>query len=448
MNRKKYVCVILASFLLHSCTPKNKFDRQLGTVSGFAELVDAGVKQLALSSTMTPAEMDEFMPLAIEEAEKYNVQVYRESDLIVTDLFPADVAEGKDVLLLYQGHVKDAYLKLKEDQARLKSEGKYEGEERREISRRFGRLLSYTPRKINALLSQNTTFRVMSDFGIKATNVFLYYRDLAKATKFYSETLGLKLLAEYDNASIIGIAPTSLLILVDEAKGMHSADQPKSVALAFLTNQLADWYDYVQEKKIPIKYTYKPKEGGPHDGFVAIDPEGYLLEFELFKQHQENEKFIPQLEKNPDVPTSIIHNGKTLAFNSSITWLYYRDVLGMEGFYQNTLGLELVADQGWTKIYQASPTGFVGLVDERRGMNTYSDEKAVNVSFLIDDLDGWFEYVNKNKPFELRSQEVGTGPEGMYRAFVGFDPEKYYMEFDKFYEHSQNNELMEWLSNK
>ena len=422
-----------------SCESSEKFDRERGVVSAFSELVNAGVKQMALSGTMTAEEMDEFMPLAIAEAEKYNVQVYRESDLIVTSLFPADIAKDQDVLVLYQGNTLDAYLKLKHDQSNLIENQKYSGEAKRSISRRFGRLLSYTPKKINSLLSENTEYRVMADFGVKATNVFLYYKDLEKATKFYSETLGLNLLAEYDNASVIGITPTSLLILVDEAKGMHSADEPKSVAIAFLTNQLSDWYEYALEQKIPIKYTYKPKDGGPHDGFVAVDPEGYLLEFELFKQHQENEKFIPALDKAPDVSTNVTHNGKTLGFNASITWLYYQDLLGMQDFYENVMGLELVADQGWTKVYQASPTGFIGLVDELRGMNDYSDTKAVNISFLIDDLDGWFDYVQKQKPFELRGLEMGVGPEGKYRAFVGYDPEKYFMEFDKFYDHADNN---------
>jgi len=434
--------------MLSNCTPKEGFIRERGVISAFSELVNAGVKQMALSGTMSPEEMDEFMPLAIAEAKEYNVQVYRESDLIKTSLFPENVAEGQDVLVLYQGTTLDAYLKLKQDQAELKGKEAYSLEANFEISRRFGRLLSYTPTKINDLLSENTEFRVMSDFGVNATNVFLYYKDLEKATAFYTETLGLKLLAEYDNASVIGVTPTSLIILVDEAKGMHSADEPKSVAVAFLTNQLADWYDYALDQKIPIKYTYKPKEGGAHDGFVAIDPEGYLLEFETFKQHEENERFIPVLEKAADVMTSASINGKELGFNATIIWLYYQDLLGMQGFYENTMGLALVGDQGWTKIYQASPTGFVGLVDELRGMNDYSDTKAVNISFLMDDLDGWFAYSMKHAPFELRSKEMGLGPDGKYRAFVGYDPEKYFMEFDKFYEHKDNVTLLNFIKAK
>ena len=89
--------------LCHSCSPPSKnnqpFAYELGVVAGFCEMVNAGVKQLALSAPMPAAEMDAFMEKAKEVAAKHNVSVFRESDLIVTDLFPADIAKELDVLL-------------------------------------------------------------------------------------------------------------------------------------------------------------------------------------------------------------------------------------------------------------------------------------------------------------------------------------------------------------
>jgi len=69
----------------------------------------------------------------------------------------------------------------------------------------------------------------------------------------------------------------------------------------------------------------------------------------------------------------------------------------------------------------------------------------VNVSFIMEDVDGWFDYVKQNKIFELRSTEVSVGPESKYRAFVGYDPEGYFMEFDRFQAHEDNVKLMEYL---
>lgn len=425
-----------------ACNSEGKFTRESGVVSAFSELVNAGVKQLALSSPMTPEEMDEFYPLAVKEAEKYGVSVTREKELIKTTLFPEDIVEGKEVLLLHQGNTEQAYFKLKKDQEELISSSKYTESSEREIARRFGRLLSYTPRKINKLISENTDYRTLDDFNIQGSNVFLYYKDLNKATKFYTEVLGLELLTTYDNASVLKIATSSMLVLVDAAKGMHTAKEPKTVALALLTNQLAEWYEHIKENDVPIKYTYKPKEGGPHDGFVAIDPEGYLLEFETFKQHEENEKFVTYLDHNTDIETNIIYDGKKLAFNGAITWLYYKDVLAMQGFVENTLGLEEVADQGWTKIYRVTDTGFIGLVDERRGMHKFTEEKAVTVSFILEDLEGWFDYVKANQPFPLRNKALNQEPDGRYKAFVGFDPEGYFLEFDKFLSHPDNTRIL------
>ena len=426
-----------------SCTTKldiNEKSYALGGVGAFAEAINAGVKTLALSTTLTPDEMDAFIDEATEVAKRNNCKIYRESDLIVTDLFPSEITKGLDVLLIYQDGTLDAYKTLKKDQQSLISSGAYEGKNREEIARRFGRMLSYSPQKINELLAQNTSFRTMSDFGITASNVFLYYDDLPKATKFYTEVLGLELIADYTMASIIRVADDAYIILVNAAEGMHSSEEPKTVALAFLTNELDQWYGHLKENKVPIRHTYEPKPGGAHDGFVAIDPEGYLLEFEMFKQHEENERFMPISKSAPRIETST-----GLGFNGLITWTYQKNLQSMQEFYENVMGLEMVIDQGWAKVYQVSTTGYIGLVDEKRGMHSFTEDKGVTLSFWLDDLDGWYDYVDANKSFELRSSEISEGPEGKYRAFVGYGPEGYFLEFDHFYKHDDNNRLLELL---
>lgn len=422
---------ILLSLVISSCG-KNDFERELGQVAAFAEAVNAGAKPLALSSLMPSSEMDEFFELAKAEAERFGVSVSREPALLTTDLFSEQLTANKEVILLYQGSTLAAYQGIKADKDSLIATGAYEGAQRMDIARRFGRLLGYAPTYINQLLKENTDFRSLNDFGIQATNVFLYYQDLEKATEFYRGTLGLRLVETYDNASVFQVAQQSLLVLVDEAKGMHSAQEEKSVAIAFLTNDLPNWYAYLLEEEVEIKYSYKPKEGGPHDGFVAVDPEGYLLEFETFKTHKENEPFKVLLTENIEEATSVSFNGKTLGFHGTITWLYHKDLLALQNFYEDVLGLSLVADQGWTKIYQGSKTGFIGLVDERRGMNDYADEKAVNMSFVLDDLEGWFDYVKQSEVMPFRNPEISPGPSERYKSFVAFGPELYFYEFDHF----------------
>lgn len=418
---------------------------ELGTIGGFGELVNSGVKTLALSEVLAPAEMDAMLPEAQKVAERNHVKLYRESSLLVTDLFPADVAAGKDVLLIYQGSTLDEYLALKAEVQALDKAGAYTGKVREDIARRFGRMLSYPTWRINQLLAEQTSFRTMRDFGVRASNLFLYYRDLDRATAFYRDTLGLEVVADYDMARIFRVAEESYLILVDATKGMHSADEPKSVALALLTDQLDEWAAYLASKGLTPSRPFAKRPGSAHDGFVIKDPEGYLLEFEWFNQHPENERFVPLLKANRTVrsPTSTVPGG--LGFKATITWLYYKDLPPMQTFYEEVLGLRQVVDQGWAKIYEGSRTGHVGLVDERRGMNKWSEKKAVNVSFLIDDIGGWFDTVKARGLFPLRGAAVSDDEAGRYRAFVGYDPEGYYMEFDLFLTHPKNTALMPYL---
>lgn len=294
-----------------------------------------------------------------------------------------------------------------------------------------------------------TIMKTLSDFGITAHNVFLYYEDLPAAAEFYTNVLGIEEVADYGMARILRVTKDSYFILVDADVGMHTSEEPKTVAIALVTDQLDEWNDYLIAKGYSMKYDYKPKEGSAHDGFVMEDPEGYLLEFERFNPHEENKKFTPLLGSLETVSTpdrSNVQSPDGLGFKATVTWLYYKDILAMQEFYEQQLGLEFIVDQGWAKVLKVSETGFLGLVDEKKGMHSYTDENAVTVAFFIDDLDGWYDYVRANKIFELRSDSIGTGPEGKYREFVGYDPEGYYIEFDRFYEHEDNEELMKYLN--
>ena len=299
-----------------------------------------------------------------------------------------------------------------------------------------------------AQTQEEDTLSPLESFGILANNAFFYYDDLETATAFYTETLGLRVAADYGFAKIVQVAPTSYITLVDADEGMHSTDEPKTVALALITDQLDEWYDYLVEQGVEMRYEFNPTEGRPHDGFVVYDPEGYFLEFERFNTHPENELLTPLLEQTetlfPDpVQNSTVPEG--LGFKATVLWLYYRDTAGALAFFEDKLGLEKVVDQGWAWIYQTSPSGYIGPVDETRGMHSYTEKKAVTVSFFTDDIDGWHSYVSETGAYELRETEVHADSAGRFRAFVGYDPEGYFLEFDEFLEHELNVKLLESL---
>jgi hypothetical protein len=128
---------------------------RLGSITTWSEAVSVDIKELALGSPLTTDETDALLGEATEIAGRFGVSVYREPDLLVSDLFRADIAKGKEVLLFYQPPTLERYLALKERKAALIAANEYEGEAREEIARDFGRLLSYPETVIDEKLLKN-----------------------------------------------------------------------------------------------------------------------------------------------------------------------------------------------------------------------------------------------------------------------------------------------------
>jgi len=154
------ILYLLCAAILFSCgSPETAAIDQrsynLGVIGGFSEVVGLGIKKLALSSPMIPDEMDGLIDDAEQIAERNSVKLFREKDFLVTDLFPEDVCEGKDVLLIYKDTVLEEYNALKNRKKQLLESGKYTGEDRKAIAVEFGKLLSYPDEKIEELLKDN-----------------------------------------------------------------------------------------------------------------------------------------------------------------------------------------------------------------------------------------------------------------------------------------------------
>lgn len=360
------IIVLFLTSLLFSCETEKA--KTLAAFEVYCEMVSNTAKPLALSPIFESEEADALEIEFISIADSYGLSIFREDDFPVTALYDGAYTKGKSIFGIYKDQLrKSQYEQLKADVEAGKGTPM-------ELGRRMGRLLGYSPQGINELLMANTDFRTYASFGFQEQITHLYYEDVEQALKFYGETLGLTEIGE--NRFQIG---ADAFIQINGVSEEYPSGLPKSTAVALLTDQLPEWYAYVQEKGVEVKYTYKPKDGGPHDGFVAVDPKGYLLEFEQFKQHPENELFMAALTNVPKVQTKV----EGLSFYGSITWTYHQDLLAQQNYYDDVLGFRMVADQGWTKIYQTTNSGFIGLVDERRGMENYADKKAVSIEWKV-----------------------------------------------------------------
>jgi len=126
-----------------------------GVNMAFAEVVGAGCKRLALSSPYDPELAEKMMEPTRVAAETYGVELKVETDLLVSKLFPKDIAEGKTVIMIAQsGEALDEYKRLKDMKRESAAKGHPAGMEL-DIARTFGRLLSYSEEKIEALIERN-----------------------------------------------------------------------------------------------------------------------------------------------------------------------------------------------------------------------------------------------------------------------------------------------------
>ena len=124
-----------------------------GVNATFAEVVSAGCKKLALSSPLTEEQFEAVRHATEEAAEEYNVCLYVERELLVTLMFPRDIAKNKIVILIaHDEGVLREYLDLKAYKMRHIESGTLTREVEVEIAHRFGKLLSYDDGSIMRLL--------------------------------------------------------------------------------------------------------------------------------------------------------------------------------------------------------------------------------------------------------------------------------------------------------
>ncbi len=284
------------------------------------------------------------------------------------------------------------------------------------------------------------------ELGIDANIVFYYYSDLDAAVAFYRDILGLKQVLDYGFARAFQIADSAFICLVDETKGMHDASEPKSILLTLLTEELDGWYEYLQAQGVEMYSPLTDRDDHAFRNFMAVDPGGYILEFETFLEHEENARLNSRMAQIKALYPSPEHDSlrpPDLGMQGIVLWMYYKDLNAAKNFYQDNLGLELLVDQGTALVLTSSPTAFIGLVDEKSGTHDYAETKSVNVGFITSEVDAWYRHL-LDRGLEMRGP-VENAEEGRVRAFITYDVGDYFLEFDHFLEDESNRELIRAL---
>ena len=127
-----------------------KLGMQVGEIKAWCEAAKNEAKEMSLSAPFKPEDYETILPYMEEHSERNGINFYHEKELIITDLFGDMNLSGIWVFLIYKNtEALEKYLKLKEDKEKSVASGKYEGDTRRDIAVRFGRLLGYSDTMIH-----------------------------------------------------------------------------------------------------------------------------------------------------------------------------------------------------------------------------------------------------------------------------------------------------------
>jgi len=73
-------------------------------------------------------------------------------------------------------------------------------------------------------------------------------------------------------------------------------------------------------------------------------------------------------------------------FPQQVTWVYTEDLDDTAGFYAGVVGLTQVFDQGTCRIFQVTPTSFLGVCRARPGRQV--EPRGVVITFVCPDTAG------------------------------------------------------------
>jgi catechol 2,3-dioxygenase-like lactoylglutathione lyase family enzyme len=133
-----------------------------------------------------------------------------------------------------------------------------------------------------------------------------------------------------------------------------------------------------------------------------------------------------------------------LSIRGNIIFTYYHDLTRAAEFYANVMGLELVLDQGFAKVFQLTPHTFIGLVDGEKGTHRPSDTKPVIIASVSDDVEKWYQHLIDHG-VEIKKPLKENSVLGL-RGFMALDPEGYVLEFEQFFDTERNHKILEALA--
>jgi predicted enzyme related to lactoylglutathione lyase len=119
-----------------------------------------------------------------------------------------------------------------------------------------------------------------------------------------------------------------------------------------------------------------------------------------------------------------------MQFSSQITFLYFDDLKDATPFFEETLKLTKIDDQGFAKIYRISGGAFIGIVDASQGYCRAPTEQNTLITLVTDDVHQWYQHLKS------RGVKIDASPKHQEKAnvecFFFKGPGGYAFEVQKF----------------
>ena len=116
---------------------------------------------------------------------------------------------------------------------------------------------------------------------------------------------------------------------------------------------------------------------------------------------------------------------------SSITFLTYEDMDAGDHFYRVILGLPLIEDQGWAKVYRIHGAANVGIAKACRGPVENPVGSGTLLSIVVEDVDAWYEVLKDEPSIEILGPPTMVFDIPVY-SFSLKDPAGYRVEIQAF----------------
>ena len=118
----------------------------------------------------------------------------------------------------------------------------------------------------------------MDTLGFNQQVIFLSVSDLDSSSRFYGETLGLRLACDQGTCRIYHLCGNSY---IGVCKG-EPPRWPNGLTLTMVSADVDGWYERLKERDVEIKHPPKLNEKYKIYHFYLNDPDGYIIEIQRF----------------------------------------------------------------------------------------------------------------------------------------------------------------------